>query len=95
MTKAKSAAKAAAKPAAKRAPAKKAASDGVEIRPLAASDEKALLAFARSLPPHDLLFLPRDISEPKVLKAWIRESEGGGMMSLVAAEGDTIVGCGA
>ena len=41
----------------------------VEIRPLAASDEKALLAFARSLPVHDLLFLPRDISEPKVVKA--------------------------
>ncbi|MFO1115448.1 MAG: GNAT family N-acetyltransferase [Beijerinckiaceae bacterium] len=67
----------------------------VEIRPLAASDEKALLAFARSLPVHDLLFLPRDISEPKVVKAWIRESAGGGMMSLVAARDGEIVGCGA
>ena len=99
MTKTKSAPKAAKapakKPPTKRAPAKGAASDRVEIRPLKASDEKALLAFARSLPPHDLLFLPRDISEAKVLKAWIRESEGGGMMSLVAASGDSIVGCGA
>ncbi len=99
MTKTKSAPKAGAaaakKPAAKRAPAKSAESEGVEIRPLSAGDERALLAFARSLPAHDLLFLPRDISEPKVLKAWIRESEGGGMMSLVAAEGDAIVGCGA
>jgi len=104
----KSATRAATGRTAAKAPAKKAAASkasakaatgaakgGVEIRPLAASDEKALLAFARGLPPHDLLFLPRDISEPKVLKAWIRESEGGGMTSLVAARGAEIVGCGA
>lgn len=89
-----------AKAAAKKASTKKTAATGtkrgaVEIRPLAPGDEKALLAFARSLPPHDLLFLPRDISEPKVLKAWIRESDGGGMISLVAARGAEIVGCGA
>ena len=88
--------KSAPKTAAKKPPAKaRGKADAVDIRPLAAGDEKALLAFARSLPPHDLLFLPRDISEPKVLKAWIRESEGGGMMSLVAARGAEIVGCGA
>ena len=79
----------------KKTPAKRAAKGDVQIRPLAASDEKALLAFARSQKPHDLLFLPRDISNPKVLKAWIAESEGGGMMSLVAVAGDEIVGCGA
>ncbi|HMN72927.1 MAG TPA: GNAT family N-acetyltransferase [Rhodoblastus sp.] len=97
MTKAKSAAAKApaSKTAAKKPPAKRVAKGDVQIRPLAAGDEKALLAFARSQPPHDLLFLPRDISEPKVLKAWIRESEGGGMMSLVAVAGDKIVGCGA
>lgn len=86
------------KPAAKKTPAKAAKSvmrGDAEIRPLAASDEKALLAFARSLPPHDLLFLPRDISQPKVLKAWIRECESGAMTSLVAARGAAIVGCGA
>lgn len=97
MTKPKSATqKSATKKAApaKRAP-KSAAQGDVEIRPLVASDEKALLAFARSLPAHDLLFLPRDISQPRVLKAWIRESEGGGMISLVAASGGAIVGCGA
>lgn len=96
MTKLKSAAKPAKAVAKKRAPARnKGAVGSVEIRPLAPSDEKALLAFARSQPAHDLLFLPRDISEPKVLKAWIRESEGGAMMSLVAVAGDEIVGCGA
>lgn len=96
MTKLKSAAKPAKPVAKKRAPArKKGAVGSVEIRPLTPSDEKALLAFARSQPAHDLLFLPRDISEPKVLKAWIRESEGGAMMSLVAVAGDEIVGCGA
>ena len=54
-----------------------------------------MLAFAKKQPQHDLLFLPRDISEPKVLKAWIKESEIGVMVSLVAARGDAIVGCGA
>ena len=68
---------------------------GIQIRPLSSADEAAVLAFARKQPQHDLLFLPRDISEPKVLKAWIKESERGVMISLVAARGDAIIGCGA
>ncbi|MDE2365090.1 MAG: GNAT family N-acetyltransferase [Hyphomicrobiales bacterium] len=67
----------------------------VDIRPMAAADEKAVLTFARGLPDHDLLFLPRDISEAKVLKAWIREIESGAMQSLVAVRDGAIVGCGA
>ena len=67
----------------------------VDIRPMVAADQAAVLAFAASLPQHDLLFLPRDISRPKVLAAWIREIEGGGMASLVALRDDRIVGCGA
>jgi hypothetical protein len=38
------------------------------------ADEPAVLDFARKLRVHDLLFLPRNISEPKVLAAWIKES---------------------
>jgi L-amino acid N-acyltransferase YncA len=67
----------------------------IEIRPLSPADEAAVLAFAGKQPQHDLLFLPRDISEPKVLAAWIKESERGEMVSLVAARGKTIIGCGA
>ena len=67
----------------------------VDIRPMVASDQAAVLAFAARLPQHDLLFLPRDISEPKVLAAWIREIERGGMASLVAVRGADVLGCGA
>jgi len=41
----------------------------IEFRHMTAADEAAMLEFARSLPAHDLLFLPRNISEPKVLGA--------------------------
>jgi len=46
--------------------------DGGEIqfRLMSRSDEAAVLAFAQKLPTHDLLFLPRNISQPKVLSAW-------------------------
>lgn len=67
----------------------------IVIRGMVAADEKALLAFASELPAHDLLFLPRDIGQPKVLNAWIREIEAGAMQSLVAIRGDKIVGCAA
>jgi GNAT superfamily N-acetyltransferase len=48
----------------------------------------------RGLPTHDLLFLPRNISEPKVLSAWIKEIERGVITSLLALQADTVVGCG-
>lgn len=66
----------------------------VEFRLMGAADEAAVLAFARDLPVHDLLFLPRNISEPKVLTAWVREIERGAITSLLACKGDKVVGCG-
>jgi GNAT superfamily N-acetyltransferase len=44
-----------------------------EIRLMTPEDGPAVLAFARGLPAHDLLFLPRDISQEKVLNAWLSE----------------------
>jgi L-amino acid N-acyltransferase YncA len=64
-----------------------------EIRFMRAGDEAAVLAFARALPPHDLLFLPRDITHPKVLAAWMREIDRGAMTTLLAFRGDAVVGC--
>ena len=73
-----------------------AASGGdVEIRRMDESDGDAVLAFARRLPMHDLLFLPRDISEPKVLAAWIKEIERGAMTSLICVQNGTVVACAA
>jgi hypothetical protein len=39
----------------------------IELRLMSRADEAAVLAFAQKLPTHDLLFLPRNISQPKVL----------------------------
>ena len=66
----------------------------IEFRHMAPSDEAAVLDFARKLPVHDLLFLPRDISEPKVLSAWIKEIERGSIISLLAIRAGHVVGCG-
>ncbi|MEW6768615.1 MAG: GNAT family N-acetyltransferase [Pseudomonadota bacterium] len=66
----------------------------IEFRHMTAADEAAVLAFAKKLPVHDLLFIPRDISNPKVLAAWIKEMERGGLTSLLAVKGSEVVGCG-
>jgi RimJ/RimL family protein N-acetyltransferase len=66
----------------------------IEFRLMTRADEAAVLAFARALPTHDLLFLPRNISQPKVLSAWINEIEAGDITSLLAVQGGAVVGCG-
>src|SRR3979490_2357639 len=66
----------------------------IEFRLMSRVDEAAVLAFAQKLPTHDLLFLPRNISQPKVLSAWINEIERGAITSLLAVKGGTVVGCG-
>lgn len=50
-------------------------------------------AFIATLPAHDLLFLRRDVSQPKVLAAWMKALEDGGIHSLVAREAGQMVGC--
>lgn len=62
------------------------------LRQFVAADIDAMTAFALSLPRHDLLFLARDIRHPKVLFAWLTAIAEGEMDSLVALDGDTIVG---
>lgn len=58
-------------------------------------DAGELLEFARGLPAHDLLFLRRDITQPKVLSAWSNEIAAGTIVSLVAREDGRIIGCSA
>ena len=65
----------------------------VTVRMMTAADADAMLAFARRLPTHDLLFLPRDIGHPKVIEAWIREIERGAIASLLAVDGRAVIGC--
>ncbi len=66
----------------------------IEFRLMSRPDEAAVLAFAQRLPTHDLLFLPRNISQPKVLSAWINEIERGDITSLLAIKQGVVVGCG-
>src|ERR1700749_4611312 len=66
----------------------------IEFRLMSRADEAAVLDFAKKLPTHDLLFLPRNISEPKVLSAWINEIERGAITSLLAVKEGRVVGSG-
>lgn len=65
----------------------------VLVSAMAGSDEADLLEFARALPVHDLLFLRRDITQPKVMSAWAAELEAGSIVSLIAREAGAVVGC--
>jgi RimJ/RimL family protein N-acetyltransferase len=64
----------------------------VDVRQMSALDRDAMLAFARSLPQEDLLFLRVDITDPGVVDNWIRNIESGLSASLVAYQGDRVVG---
>jgi RimJ/RimL family protein N-acetyltransferase len=69
-------------------------SGDIEFRLMSRADEANVLDFAKELPTHDLLFLPRNISQPKVLSAWINEIERGAITSLLAVKDGNVVGCG-
>jgi len=65
----------------------------IELRMMTAADEALVLDFARNLPSHDLLFLKRDITQPRVLSAWVKEIEAGSIVSLLAIGGGRLLGC--
>ena len=66
-------------------------SEEISVRAPGREDAAALARFAQAMPPHDLLFLARDIREPKVLDAWLRSQEAGHIASLVAVSGGEVV----
>ena len=67
----------------------------LELRWMSPEDQASVAKFAETLSPHDLLFLRRDITEPKVLQAWAGQVESGEISSLVAVGEPGIVGCSA
>ena len=67
----------------------------LDLRLMTPADEAALLAFAKILPPHDLLYVRRDITNPKVVSAWARATEDGSIKTVLAEHDGEIVGCGA
>ncbi len=57
---------------------------GGVIRKMTAADRDTILAFTRSLPEEELLFLRMDITQREVVETWIRSIEAGKMVTLLA-----------
>ena len=68
----------------------------VILRRLERGDKEAILAFAQSVPAHDLLFLRRDIRQERVVAAWLDQIEDGTINTLIAVDSDDVIrGCAA
>jgi len=65
----------------------------IALRPMVPTDDVAVLAFAQGLSAHDLLFLRRDISQPRVVAAWIKAERLGRVTTLLATRGGAVLGC--
>ncbi len=60
----------------------------VTLRLMDASDGDGILAFARGLPEHDLLFLRRDITQGEQVETWVQRLEAGVTTSLLVLDKD-------
>jgi len=65
----------------------------VEIDLLAPSEGAEVARFVQKLPTHDLLFVRRDLSHPKVVSAWLDAVAEGSITSLAARCNGELVGC--
>lgn len=70
----------------------KAGTHDVTLRYMTADDKQAILAFARALSEHDLLFLRRDITEESAVDDWIAELKSGEIVTILAVNGTEVVG---
>lgn len=70
--------------------------DGTQIRLrlMTADDKEAVLAFARSLPEDDLLFLSFDITQDSFVEHWIRRIETGAWFTILVEADGALVGHG-
>jgi L-amino acid N-acyltransferase YncA len=68
--------------------------NGVEIsfRLMGPSDTDQILAFGRSLPAHDLLFLRIDVTDPKVMDEWVENIQKERTITILAESEDKLVG---
>ncbi|MEX0645107.1 MAG: GNAT family N-acetyltransferase, partial [Parvularculaceae bacterium] len=65
----------------------------IMLREMRGADEKDVRDFARALPTHDLLFVRRDITNPKVVGAWVEAIRAGAIWTLLATKDEEILGC--
>jgi RimJ/RimL family protein N-acetyltransferase len=64
----------------------------ITFRFMGAEDGERMLTFTRSLPERDLLFLRYDITDPEVVEDWLRNIARGQTRTLLALEGERLVG---
>jgi L-amino acid N-acyltransferase YncA len=64
----------------------------VTLRYMTADDKAGILAFARALPEHDLLFLRRDITEDSAVDDWLAELKSGEIVTIRGVAGPEVVG---
>jgi len=57
-----------------------------------AADKQRILKFASSLPPHDLLFLRTDITDPATIDEWIGGIEAGRTITVLAELSTDVAG---
>ena len=61
------------------------------IRRFRPDDRDKVIAFAATMSEHDLLFLSRDVREPRVVTAWLKAIDEGEIDSLIAEDDGEIV----
>ncbi len=64
----------------------------IELQIAGSLEAEDMQAFTSVLPERDLLFLSRDIREPKVLEAWSRSLEAGDLITIAALRDGEIIG---
>lgn len=64
----------------------------VTLRLMTRGDVEAVLAFARSLDPDELLYLRVNITEPGVVERWAHYIETGRTETVLALDGDSVAG---
>jgi RimJ/RimL family protein N-acetyltransferase len=67
----------------------------IKLALMAPQDDAKVIAFANTLPEDDLLFMRRDIRQPKVVAAWTDLIAQGRLTSLLAWSVGEVVGCAA
>ena len=65
---------------------------GFEVRLMQRADRDAVIAFARSLPADDLLYLRNDITQPDVVDAWLGQLDRLTTTTVLALEDGKIIG---
>ena len=63
-----------------------------ELELMGSADVDAMLAFARTLPPHDLMFLRVNINDRPVVEQWVESIEKGRTITVLARQDGNVLG---